>query len=96
MWVYYLGQKYANIGGKITPNFLQCKLVPIIILLPANNMKAICSNSSYLSIVIPRAPISSMFFHILTSIFIYWNIVIIVVALVLHVTRFIGVCIILL
>ena len=26
MWVYYLGQKYANIGGKtlITPNFLQC------------------------------------------------------------------------
>ena len=23
MWVYYLGQKYANIGGKITPNFLQ-------------------------------------------------------------------------
>ena len=24
MWVYYLGQKYTNIGGKIMPNFLQC------------------------------------------------------------------------
>ena len=27
MWVYYLGQKYANIGGKITPNFLQCNII---------------------------------------------------------------------